>query len=118
MSAASHAEGSSSLPPTQPLTLVSLRWRLRPDSLRPSLKRATFQTPPIVAEERGGSAGGTNCPPANQITQLVSLTWRLRPDSLRPSLKRATFQTPPIVAEERGGSAGGQLSPPRIKSRN
>src|SRR5260370_22639689 len=41
----------------------SARWGLRPDLIRPSPNRATFQAPPSVAEERGGSAAGDICPP-------------------------------------------------------
>src|SRR6266436_237872 len=41
----------------------SARWGLRPDLFRPSPNRATFQAPPSVAEERGGSAAGDICPP-------------------------------------------------------
>src|SRR3989442_6791716 len=44
----------------------SARWGLRPDLLRPSPNRATFQAPPSVAEERGGFRGGGHLsPPAN-----------------------------------------------------
>src|SRR5258707_11299205 len=37
-------------------------WSFMPDLLRPSPKGGTFQTPPSVAEERGGSAAGDICP--------------------------------------------------------
>src|SRR6266849_112661 len=89
----------------------SARWGLRPDLFRPSPNRATFQAPPSVAEERGGSAAGDICPPANEQTQ-GSARWGLRPDLFRPSPNRATFQAPPSVAEERGGSAAGDICPP------
>src|SRR5207245_2434294 len=39
-------------------------WSLRPDLIRPSPRRRTFQTPPSVAEERGWPAEGTTVPAA------------------------------------------------------
>src|SRR6266481_525859 len=41
----------------------SARWGSRPDLIRPSPNRATFQAPPSVAEERGGFRGGGHLPP-------------------------------------------------------
>src|SRR6266851_2420857 len=38
-------------------------WGLGPDLLRPSPKRAPFQPPPCVAEERGGFRGGGHLSP-------------------------------------------------------
>src|SRR5260370_14398168 len=46
----------------------SARWGLRPDLLRPSPKRATFQAPPSVAEERGGFRGGGHLSPPRIFT--------------------------------------------------
>src|SRR5438132_6780267 len=111
MSAASHAEGSSNLPPTQLLTqFLSLKSQVETEAgFTPAVPQACH-LPDATHRGRGEGwvRGGDNCPPpANQ-----SLRWRLRPDSLRPSPKRATSQTPPIVAEERGGSAGGTTVPP------
>src|SRR5713101_1482441 len=80
----------TSVPPANGQTQGSARWGLRPDLFRPSPNRATFQAPPSVAEERGGSAAGDICPPANEQTQ-GSARWGLRPDVFRPSPNRATF---------------------------
>src|SRR6266446_5775450 len=63
-------------PPANEQTQGSARWGLRPDLFRPSPNRATFQAPPSVAEERGGSAAGDICPPrewANSGERQVGL---------------------------------------------
>src|SRR5713226_10180644 len=89
----------------------SARWGLRPDLLRPSHNRATFQALPARPRRGEGSAAGDICPPDE-----LSARWGSRRDLLRPSPNRATFQAPPSVAEERGGlRGGGHLSPRRIE---
>src|SRR5713101_1406000 len=47
-------------------------------------RRATFQAPTSVAEERGGSAGGTSVPSAH-LSVPAEAEWSFRPDLLRPS---------------------------------
>src|SRR6266849_5268951 len=48
----------------------SARWGLRPDLLRPSPNRATFQAPPSVAEERGGVRGGGRLSPPREFHSI------------------------------------------------
>src|SRR6266699_2421434 len=48
-------------------------WSLRPDFIRPSLKRVPFQTPPNVVVERGRSAGGHLSPPRIARRRLVAM---------------------------------------------
>src|SRR6266436_2083047 len=89
----------TSVPPANEQIQGSARWGLRPDLFRPSPNHATFQAPPSVAEERGGSAAGDICPPRDAEQIQGSARWGLRPDLFRPSPSRATFQAPPSVAE-------------------
>src|SRR6266852_5922000 len=68
----------------------SARWGLRPDLLRPSPNRATFQAPPSVAEERGGFRGGGHLsPPRTSWGEIHSM----RTASTRAVLMPASLPT-------------------------
>src|SRR5260370_644032 len=86
-----------------------IKCRVEPKAgFTPAVPRlVTFQAPPSVAEERGGSAAGDICPPRE-------IKCRVEPKAgFTPAVPRhVTFQAPPSVAEERGGAAPAGPCPP------
>src|SRR5216683_3254326 len=88
-------------------------WGLRPDLLRPSPKRAPFQPPPCVAEERGGFRGGGHLSPPRLALDKCNVGLKA---GFTPAVSQAgPFPTASARGRGRGGvPRGGHLSPPRI----
>src|SRR5438445_11283799 len=76
-------------------------------------RRATFQAPPSVAEERGWPAEGTTVPAAIAPGHSPFCQCRVEPspELISPVTGRGTFQAPPSVAEERGRPPEGTTVP-------
>src|SRR5260370_32108058 len=71
----------------------SARWGLRPDLLRPSPKRATFQAPPSVAEERGGFRGGGHLSPPRIFTVDIIRHFHLLQGPRQSQTSRGLFRS-------------------------
>src|SRR5437899_10865578 len=79
-------------------------------------RRATFQAPPSVAEERGWPAEGTTVPARfPQATALfVNAEWSLRPNLFRPSPGVPPSKRLPAWPRRGVGPRRGRLAPPRL----
>src|SRR5260370_8156596 len=86
-------------------------WGLGRDLLRPSPRRAPFQPPPRVAEERGGFRGGGHLSPPRLTLDKCQVGLKA---GFTPAVSQAgPFPPPPRLARARGGFPGwGHLSPP------
>src|SRR5260370_42186400 len=68
----------------------------------------TFQSPPSVAEERGGSAAGGICPPPAKS----NVEWGLRPALLPPAPDLSPSQRLPASPRRGGGPRPRPPAPP------